>query len=329
MAAVVSGRPLEWHDEVTTITLTTASTYTQTVAHATPTGPIHPIIPTGTPSVYSPSSTPVPKNNTSGFPGISYAPYRGDHRCKTKEQVQDDLSRLGGAYSVLRIYGTDCDQVPVVYSCAKDNKMKLFLGIWDLDAVAEEAQKIIDGVNGDWDIVTTVSVGNELVNNGAASPEKVLRAVKQARQILRAAGYQGPVVTVDTFAAAGANPELCAESDYCAVNAHAFFDSSITAAEAGKWLKNTINDLKAKLPRDQRIVICETGWPVRGNANGLAVPGPAQQKAAIAAIEEEFADHLDDLILFSAFNDPWKKEEAGTFNAEPYWGINGAVSTSN
>ncbi|KAF4987893.1 hypothetical protein FDECE_15263 [Fusarium decemcellulare] len=332
MAATVAAAPVPQAPEdrnfVTTITLTTASTITHTVAHATPTPTGAETVPTGYPSEPD-SGYPLGPGSGSGLPGISYAPYRGDHQCKTKDEVHDDLSRLKGSYSLVRIYGTDCDQVPILYSCAKDSGMKLFLGIWDLDAVAEEAQKIIDGVNGDWSIVKTVSVGNELVNNGAASPAKVIAAVKQARNILRAAGYQGPVVTVDTFVAASANPELCAESDYCAINAHAFFDATVSADQAGSWLTKTVKNIKAKLPSDKRVVICETGWPVKGNSNGLAVPGLAEQKKAIAAIEAAFADNMDDLILFSAFNDPWKKEEAPTFNSEPYWGIDGAVSSSN
>lgn len=207
--------------------------------------------------------------------------------------------------------------------------MKVFLGIWDIDSVATEAQKIISAINGDWDIVHTISVGNELVNNGAATPEKVLGAVGQARGILRKAGYKGPVVTVDTFVAAGANPQLCTESDYCAVNAHAFFDPTITADEAGEWLERTVADLKSKLNKDQRVVICESGWPTKGTTNGLAIPGLQEQKKAIAALKNAFADHLEDLVLFSAFNDPWKTEAAWSFNTEPYWGIGGQVSSSD
>ncbi|KAM5341654.1 hypothetical protein ACJ41O_014685 [Fusarium nematophilum] len=326
VAALPAGRPVEKREDVTILTLTTVSTLTRTVAEATPTATVSATI-TGTPSAY----TPGPKNNTSsgGLPGVAYAPYRADHQCKTPSQVKDDLSRLSGLYSLVRIYGTDCDQVPVVCENAKANNMKVFLGIWDINSVAQEASKIIDAVGGDWDLVHTISVGNELVNNGAASPANVLGAVKQARQILRAAGYQGPVVTVDTFVAAGAHPELCAQSDYCAINAHAFFDPTITADQAGAWLTQTIQDLKAKLPQDQKVVVCESGWPVRGLTNGLAVPGLSEQKKAISAIEEAFADHMDDLILFSAFNDPWKKEEQWSFNSEPYWGIGGAVSSSD
>lgn len=297
------------------MTLTTVSTFTQHVATATP-------IPSGNPGQDT-------NQNGTDLAGVAYAPYRADHQCKTSAQIKDDFTHLAGSYSLVRIYGTDCDQVPAVYECAKDSDMKVFLGIWDIDSVASEAQKIIDGINGDWDIVHTVSVGNELVNNGAATPEKVLGAVSQARGILRKAGYKGPVVTVDTFVAAGAYPQLCDESDYCAVNAHAFFDPTSSADEAGEWLERTVASLKAKLQKDQRVVICESGWPNKGSINGLAVPGLEEQKKAIAALKDAFADHMEDLILFSAFNDPWKKEAAWSFNAEPYWGISGAVSSSD
>lgn len=234
---------------------------------------------------------------------------------------------MKGLYSFVRIYGTDCDQVPAAYSAAKSVGVQLFLGIWDLSQVQAEAQKIIAAINGDWDVVHTVSVGNELVNNGQASPASVIAAIKQARQILRAAGYKGPVVTVDTFIAAEANPELCEASDYCAVNAHAFFDSTISAPQAGNWLLKTVASLKSKTSKN--VVITESGWPTQGNPNGLAVPGLSQQKAALDSIKQAFASNPGDLILFSAFNDPWKTKAAATFNAEPYYGIDGAMSNSD
>ncbi|CAM1503763.1 Fc.00g013540.m01.CDS01 [Cosmosporella sp. VM-42] len=295
----------------TTTTMTQASTITQVVAAATAAAA------TGNGS----------QNDT--LPGVAYAPYRADHQCKTKAQINDDFSRFKGSYGMVRIYGTDCGQVPIVCDAAKSIGVKLFLGIWDLDKVADEARMIISGVNGDWDIVNTVSVGNELVNSGQASPKKVIQAVKKARKILRKAGYKGPVVTVDTFIATLAHPELCQASDYCAINAHAFFDSTITAPQAGKWLTNTVESLRKKVPATKNIVVTESGWPTKGMTNGQAVPGLEEQQAAIDSLKEAFADNPGDLILFSAFNDLWKKKEAATFNADQYYGIGGAVSNSD
>ncbi|KAM0550635.1 hypothetical protein ACHAPJ_008894 [Fusarium lateritium] len=263
------------------------------------------------------------------LPGISWDVFRADQSCKTKEQIHDDLSRFEGSYSLLRTYGTECDQVAHVYSWSKNSNMKLFLGIYNPLNVQEEAQRIIDGVKGDWSKVDTISVGNEQVNFNAINAEQAVSALKQARQIFRKAGYQGPVVFVDTSGAVIKHPELCNESDYCAMNAHAFFDSSVSAEEAGTWLTKTINNVKSKISGGKRIVVCETGWPYKGIANGRAVPAMPQQQAAIAAIKEVFSSNPQDLILFSGYNSPWKPEEAVTFYAEPYWGINGAKSSSN
>lgn len=297
-----------------TVTTTMTSFSTQTVT-----------VPAPTQSTFASHVQPASANSTELF-GVSYAPYRADHGCKTQDDVNDDMEQMAGKYSVIRIYGTDCDQVPMMYKAAKKNGMKLFLGIWDPSAMRDEANKIVAGIKGDWDIVHTVSVGNELVNSGQASPRDIVAAVKSARSTLRAAGYQGPVVTVDTFMAVQAHPELCDASDYCAINAHAFFDSTITASHAGRWLANTIDRVKSTLSNSKKVVITETGWPTKGLANGLAVPGLANQKLALDSIQKAFTATPGDIILFSAFNDLWKVKVASTFDADQFWGIDGAVA---
>lgn len=267
----------------------------------------------------------LPSSGSKRF-GISYAPYRADHGCKSAGDIEDDFQQFAGDYSVVRIYGTDCDQVPNVYSSAKSMGVKVMLGIWDIHDVENEASKIVAGLGGDWDIVHSVSVGNELVNNGQANPAQVVKAVRQAREILRTNGYKGPVVTVDTFIATEKYPELCEESDYCAINAHPFFDSTMEAKDAGKWLANTIKQVQSKLSTSKHIVVTETGWPMDGAVNGLAVPGLENQKLAIESIKKTFSDNPGDIMLFSAFNDLWKERTMATFDADQFWGIGGAIS---
>lgn len=259
--------------------------------------------------------------------GVSYSPYRADQGCKTQQDVNNDFQRMNGSYSLVRVYGTDCNQVPLVYAAAKTHGMKLFLGIWNPSTLQKEASDIIAGVDGDWNKVDTISVGNELVNNGAASPQDLIRAMAEARSIFRAAGFSGPVVTVDTFTAAMAHPELCEASDYCAINAHAFFDGTIQAPQAGLWLRDTVSRIRSSQSGNKRIVVTETGWPTGGVANGVAVPGLQNQKAALGSIRESFSKDPRSVILFSAFNDMWKKKTMATFEADQYWGIDGAVSS--
>lgn len=293
---------------------------------AAPGGPIPVKGPSGQGAASSSSGNGSDTSDGANSLGISYAPYRADHNCKSAEDIMDDFQRFVGDYSLVRIYGTDCDQVPNVYSAAKKAGVKVMMGIWDIHSVGNEAAKIVEGIDGDWDVVHSVSVGNELVNNGQATPQQVTDAVGQARQALRKAGYNGPVVAVDTFLAVESHPELCEQSDFCAINAHPFFDSTVDAADAGKWLQSTLQQVRSALSKPMQVVVTETGWPTEGAANGQAIPGLANQKTAIKSIDNAFSHYPSDVILFSAFDDLWKAKTMTTFNADQHWGIGGAIA---
>ncbi|KAI1862431.1 hypothetical protein JX265_009145 [Neoarthrinium moseri] len=302
-----------------------------TVYAASPNSPSQ--APVSTYAQAKPSSTaaaaPVPSTGGGGsLHGVTYSPYKGSGGCKTSAEVDTDFAVFAKDTGVVRLYGVDCDQVAFAYAAAKKYGNKLFLGIFDLSSVSQAVSAMAAGVNNDWSVVDTVSVGNELVNNGGATVDRVLGAISQARSALRAAGYQGPVVTVDTFNAATNNPELCNQSDYCAVNVHPFFDPNTGADQAGSFVVGAVERLRAKLTDpNKRIVVTETGWPWKGNANGAAVPGMDTQAAAISSIKSAYSSNPGDLILFTAFNDPWKQAAAGTFYAEQFWGIGGRYSS--
>ncbi|KAL0936684.1 cell wall glucanase [Colletotrichum truncatum] len=277
----------------------------------------------------SSSSSSPSASASSSLHGVAYAPYTATGDCKSAAQVEVDFAELKGKYSIVRTYGTDCDQVAKVLSAARNTDLKLFLGLFDIGSIEQQVQTIMSAVKGDWSSIDTISVGNELVNNGKATAQEVITAMGQARQLLRAAGYKGPVVTVDTFVAVLANPSLCDLSDYCAVNIHPFFDASTAAKDAGSFVASVVNKVQAKLlDRGKRVVCTETGWPWQGDSNGAAVPGIDEQRLAVDSIKKAYASHPGDVILFSAFNDLWKHSEASTFHAEQYWGIGGLYSDS-
>lgn len=280
-------------------------------------------------SVPSPPPSP-PVSGGGALHGVTYSPYKGSGGCKSASEVDADFALIAKDYGVMRLYGVDCDQVATAYAAAKKYGNKLFLGIYDINSVEQSVSTMAAGVKHDWSIVDTVSVGNELVNNGGATVDQSLSALSQARSALRAAGYQGPVVVVDTFVAALSHPELCDQSDYCAVNIHPFFDPNTGPPQAGSFITNTVSKIRSKLSDpSKRIVVTETGWPWQGEANGLAVPGMGQQSTALSSIKSAYSDNASDLILFTAFNDMWKKPEAGTFMAEQFWGMGGRYSPSD
>ncbi|KAK0649515.1 glycoside hydrolase superfamily [Cercophora newfieldiana] len=262
--------------------------------------------------------------------GVTYSPYNADGTCRSAAQINSDFQRLATQqnppYTTVRIYGVDCDQVARVLPAADAIGVKLFLGIFNLDDLSTQINTLVAAVNASsrgWAAVDTVSVGNELVNNGQATPQQVIAAMNAARTSLRSAGFAGPVVTVDTFLAVERNPALCDASDYCAINVHPFFDADTPADQAGAFVLRKVNDVRGVLrDKSQKVVVTESGWPWQGNANGKAVPGRENQRVAVRSIVDVYAaGNPGGLFLFTAFDDPWKKPEAWTFYAEQFWGM--------
>lgn len=265
------------------------------------------------------SSAPAASAGSAGALGITYSPYSNSGGCKSSSEVASELSKLTG-YSVIRLYGVDCNQVSNVYN-AKADHQKLFLGVYDVGNIDADIQTIHDGINGDWSVVETVSIGNELVNGGQATVSQVSGYVQQGRSKLSSLGYNGPVVAVDTFIATINNPGLCDISDYMAVNAHAYFDGGVTSSEAGSWANEQIQRVWSACGGKKKVTIVESGWPSKGDSNGKAVASTSDQSAAIDSLKETIGN---DCYLFTAFNDLWKSP--GYLNVEQWWGLYGSSS---
>ena len=194
---------------------------------------------------------------------------------------------------------------------ATKGKAKLFLGIFDINAIQSEVQTISSAFNGNWGLVNTVSVGNELVNSGKASAGQVTAAIGSARSALKAAGYSGPVVTVDTMIAMKNNPTLCTASDFCAINCHAFFDGNVLPEGAGDFVKKWAQQV-SDAAGGKTVVVTESGWPTKGGVNNKAVASPEAHSAAISSLKSAFGGGTN-LVLYGMYNDEWKKDSATTY----------------
>ncbi|KAI5817508.1 glycoside hydrolase superfamily [Pyronema omphalodes] len=272
---------------------------------------VAPPAPSSPASSYTPGTYP-----TTGKMGMVYSPYNADHSCKSYEQVAADIAQLS-AFSPFRLYGVDCNQVQNVIKAGKQYGAQVFAGIWNVDKAASELDTLIKAVDGQWDSVHTVAIGNEVVNFGRMNADGFAGLINNSRKTLRAAGWNGPVVGVDTFVAIMSNPQICEASDYVAANCHSFFDGNIDAAGTGTFLNNMKAEM-AKKCGNKKVIITETGWPTRGGTNGKAVPGVANQAAALKSIVETQGK---DVILFTAFDDMWKSNTPLTLGAEQFWGI--------
>lgn len=283
----------------------------------------------------TPSSSPSPSASASAGPqspssvpasghGLSYSPYNADGTCKTKDQVNEDFKKIDG-FGMIRLYGTDCNQLETVIPAAKAKGMKIFAGMSNQNVLGGKVQDDVEAFArtcGDsWDAIDTISVGNELVNSGTA-PDVAIGALNSARAALKAKGYNGPVVSVDTFVAIKSHPEICQNSDYAAANVHAFFDGNVDASGAGSFVSDQAKQV-ADACGGKRVVVTETGWPNAGSSNNKAIPGPDHQQKALASIKEQYSSNPAGVILFTAFNDLWKQDNPGTYGCEKHWGILG------
>ena len=90
------------------------------------------------------SPNPSPEVSGSGGPGfgsaVAYTPYNADQSCKSTSQVAADFQKISG-YEVVRLYGTDCNQVGNVIA-ATHGSVKLLLGIFDINSIQSEVQTI-------------------------------------------------------------------------------------------------------------------------------------------------------------------------------------------
>lgn len=260
---------------------------------------------------------------------------------------ENDEEAEDSDYGFIRIYGIDCNQTATVTTAAKRHNLRVFAGIFDLSDFPHSLDAIINvahshttttpegGEEDGWSIFHTIAIGNELVQTHQSTIPAVISALHQARSILRSAGYNGPVVTVDTYTMLLEHPELCEASDYCAANCHVFFDATQTPDKAGDYAVDVARRIsegtEGRSGGRKRTVIAESGWPHDGVANGKAVPSGENQKVAVESLRRVFREQGDDddgedgdagLVLFTAFDDLWKTDNEGTFGAERFWGIN-------
>lgn len=223
-------------------------------------------------------------------------------------------------YDVVRIYGTDCNQVANVLAAAQPKGMRLYAGVYDVNNWKAEIDIMATALKGNWDAVHTISIGNEAVHKGM-SMDTVLSALKQAKDYLKTLNYNGWVVAVDTFMTAKADPRLCQASDYTAVNMHPYWDYNTASSGAGDFMKTNIADLQSSsLCGSKPLVISETGWPSSGATKGKAVCSPEDQSTAISSITGALGQGY---VLLSAFDDWWKNP--GPDGVEQMFGLMGTA----
>ncbi|ODV58555.1 glycoside hydrolase family 17 protein [Ascoidea rubescens DSM 1968] len=252
-----------------------------------------------------------------GAKGITYSPYANDGNCKSAETIQSDVSKLS-SFELIRLYATDCSGVENVLAALGSNQ-KILAGLYDynnLDSAVSTLASAVKATSRGWDSIYAVSVGNEWVNSGSYSTSQVKSAVESGRSLLSAAGFTGPVVSVDTYVAFQNNPVLCEYSDIIAVNSHPFFDGNTEPSECGSWLLKNIQTIWETCGGQKSVLITEAGWPHSGSSLGVAVPSYENQLTCIKSIQESCGSSV---FMFTMYDDLWK--DPGSYGVEQSWGV--------
>jgi exo-beta-1,3-glucanase (GH17 family) len=250
--------------------------------------------------------------------GMTYSPYTNTGGCKAKSDVLNDIASIKQkGFSVVRIYSTDCSGLEWVGEAAAANGLKMILGVYVSSSGASAAQEQVQAIASwaQWNLVELVVVGNEAIQNGWITAGALASFIGSAKSTLQGAGYTGPVTTTEPLNIWQEDGStLCGAVDVVGCNIHPFFNSQVTPAEAGNFVKEEFQALSATCPGKEMINL-ETGWPNAGEANGAAVPGASEQITAIKSLVQEVGSKS---VFFSFANDDWKTP--GDFAVEQHWG---------
>ncbi|KAF5110402.1 hypothetical protein DV454_004839 [Geotrichum candidum] len=185
-------------------------------------------------------------------------------------------------------------------------------------------------------------------------PEIPLTTAEPVQSYVSRTKYNAPSVEAYRRSTAGEDShdfddDLCAAVDVIGITVHPYFNSAVSAADAGKVVQRDIKFVDylcsesfigagrtdGKIapasaatsgtlkPNTKRISVLEAGWPSAGADNGVAKPGDAEQLTALTGIIDyarvpETGAPVD-VALYTFENERWR--EPGVLKVETNFGV--------
>lgn len=248
---------------------------------------------------------------------VVYTPYQPNGQCKTAEMVDSDLQVVKNkGFEAIRMYSTDCNGLANVGSSCEKYGLKMILGVWIKEGGVHTADDQVKEIIawGKTKLVILFTIGNEAVFNQWCSAADLKAYIITVKAQMQAAGFNCPFTTAEPLITYQNSPDLADVIDVCGMNIHAYFNADVEASGAGAFV---LEEIKAGevICKTKKIYVCESGWPSAGDSNGKAVPGPAEQKAAIDSIRAATGSTV---VFLSYEDDSWKAP--GYKNVEQHWG---------
>ncbi|OAP57749.1 hypothetical protein AYL99_08487 [Fonsecaea erecta] len=252
--------------------------------------------------------------------GMTYSPYTAQGGCKDAGTIAADMTVIAQkGFTSVRVYSTDCSTLENIGGSARDNGLKLILGVWISATGISGAQGQVHDIVAwaQWDLVELIVVGNEAVFNGYCSASDLAHFISSSAAAFKAAGYTGAVTTTEPLSVwqdTSSASAFCSVVDVVGANLYAFFNADVTADKAGSFIQSEI-DILDSICSGKAVYVLESGWPHAGNCNGLACPSPENQATALKGIQATAGAQV---VFLSYEDEPWK--EPGQFGVEQYWG---------
>lgn len=258
---------------------------------------------------------------------LAYGPYRQNQAPAgsppSRAELNQDLALIAAHTDLIRTYGACAPELAQIPSLAAAHGIRLWQGV-NLgsmnvaDANDREIGCLVQ-LAAEHDNLAAAIVGGELLLRGDLSEQQIIDYLGQAR----AAGL--PVATSDTWfewcnAVNGIcrrRPALAAAVDFIVAHAHPYWEGLPISQAAAAVIAEAIA-LRALYP-DKILVIGETGWPSNGSAFANAIPSLANQQRFIEELWRLSRRHQVPVMLFEAFDEPWKSAVEGDVGA--HWGL--------
>lgn len=250
-------------------------------------------------------------NNFGGLTMSNSIGGSGSYTCRTQAQWNDLANAAAGAgFKSIRIEGFDCDALNLASSAATSVGFRVMAGIFFDGTVAANDAAINDQVNQFIDAVRQFGaeryIGLSIGNENTDAPTNIMNKVSQVRNTLLAAGISIPVSTVQTWIAIRDNPVFC-QGDFVGANAHAFYDGNTVSDQTGNFVIHNVVPVLRSVCGGKQLFITESGWPSRGNSNGVAVASLADERSALLNLNCACRDDTSVSVFAFEYDDQiWK-----------------------
>ena len=251
-----------------------------------------------------------------GLHGIAFSPYVDGQDNQTEvgiDQIRERMSILAPYVNWVRTFSCTRGN-ELSPKVAREQGLKSMVGVWlddDFEHNEEEFQNGLSIVQaGEADIL---AIGNEVMLRDEMSEDQLIDYINRAKA--EAGGI--PVGYVDAYFVFENHPRIAEACDVILVNLYPFWEG-YPCEHAILYAKEMYRRSKVAA-RGKQVIIAETGWPNKGQAEGGSVPGYDNAVKYFLDVCKWVEEENIDLFYFAGFDEEWKVAKEGDVGA--YWGL--------